>query len=115
MSKLPTRFDVPKGGQIESVDEVPSVGDYYDGTNKLNVVRINCSLNKTSKTCFEHSSCGWCGSSTSCIYGNKFGPLQNCVKSTYVYSAPHPNWNPQIRQVNEIQDEINLKLAVNNK
>jgi len=27
--------------------------------------------------------------------------MQSCVKSSYIFTAPFPNWNPQAQIVNE--------------
>lgn len=29
------------------------------------------------------------------------GPLEPCVKSSFIFSAPYPNFNPQTKKVNE--------------
>jgi len=94
---LPKFFDLPKPGKIETVLEIPSGTDYYDGSNNLNVKTLNCSIYANPKVCITHSSCGWCGSTSRCILGNNLGPQQSCVRSSYIYSAPYPNWDPQAR------------------
>ncbi len=97
--RLPTKFDLPKSGLIETVDEIPSPTDFYDGSKHLNVIKINCTVYSNPKVCLTHSNCGWCGSSNSCILGNNLGPQQPCMRSSYVYSAPYPNWKPEARVV----------------
>jgi len=49
----------------------------------------------------HQGSCGWCGSSGSCIPGNNLGPLAPCLRGTYVFSSPDANWNPL--QTNNVQ------------
>jgi hypothetical protein len=34
------------------------------------------------------SGCGWCGESTRCIKGTQIGPLEKCVKSTFIFTSP---------------------------
>jgi len=101
VTTLPSSFGAPKPGPAESVDEIPSSSDYYDGSSKLNVIRVDCRIYATPSDCFTHSSCGWCGSANSCVLGNNLGPLQRCQKSTYIFSAPYPNFNPETRVVNQ--------------
>ena len=42
----------------------------------------------------HNTNCGWCGSSSACISGNNRGPLANCLRSSYLYTAPSSDWNP---------------------
>jgi len=99
VSHLPEKFDLPPPGQSETVDEIPSPTDFYDGTGNLNVIKINCTVYSNPKVCLTHSNCGWCGASNSCILGNNLGPQQACVRSSYIYSAPYPNWTPEMSVV----------------
>lgn len=98
---------------IETVNEIPSVSDYYDGSNNLNVIKIDCNIYANPEKCLKHSSCGWCNASKRCILGNNLGPQQPCPRSSYIYSAPYPNWDPQARI---IQGDINgIGINVLNK
>jgi hypothetical protein len=99
--RLPEKMDGPKGGPIEVVDEVPSVTNYYNGEAKLNKVQINCHIHANPTDCIHQSSCGWCGASKSCIVGNNIGPMESCVKSSYIFGTPNPNFNAQTRVINE--------------
>jgi len=99
--RLPDKIPLPKPGPQESIDEIPTSTDYYDGSKRLNTVTINCKIYNSPNECLHNSSCGWCGSSMSCIAGTNIGPLESCVKSSYIFSAPFPNWNPNSRVVNE--------------
>jgi len=90
VTKLPSSFATPQPGPVELVDEIPSTNDYYDGSKKLNIIRVNCNIYANPNDCVKKSSCGWCGSSKSCVLGNNLGPLQACNKSTYIFSAPYP-------------------------
>ena len=96
---------------MESVDETPSSTDYYDGSKNLNVVKVQCIVYANATDCLKQSSCGWCGSTKSCILGNNLGPLQSCVKSSYIFSAPYPNWNPQTRVVNDQVGGVGLTVV----
>ena len=99
MKHLPDKFDLPPPGKVETVSEIPSGTDYYDGSNNLNVLTLNCTIYSNPKVCMAQSSCGWCGSSNKCVLGNNLGPKQPCVRSSYIYSAPYPNWDNQARIV----------------
>jgi hypothetical protein len=41
----------------------------------------------------KQSSCGWCGSTNSCIAGNNLGPLAPCLAGKFFFSAPDSNFN----------------------
>ena len=111
MRSLPSHFDPPAPGPMESVNETPSVTDYYDGAKNLNVIKVQCKIYANASDCLKQSSCGWCGSSNSCILGNNLGPLSSCVKSSYIFSAPYPNWNPQTRGVNDQVGGVGLTVV----
>jgi len=97
MPKLPEKFDLPRPGPLENPEEVPSGTDYYDGSLNLNKKKISCKIHGNATECLKNSSCGWCGSKSQCILGNNLGPLQACMRSTFLYSSPLPNWNPKAR------------------
>ena len=111
MDKIPEKTDVPPPGPQESVQEIPSVTDYYDGSLKLNSVKIQCKIYANPTDCLHQSGCGWCGGNNSCILGNNLGPLQPCSKSTYIYTAPYANWNPQTKVVTEQVGGVSLTVA----
>ena len=111
VSKLPENFDLPRNGPLENVDEVPSNADYYDGTLNLNKKKISCRIYGNASDCMKNSSCGWCGSSNSCILGNNLGPLQTCSRSSFVYSSPIPNWNNKATVINT-GDGDGVKFAI---
>jgi len=58
VTKLPDKINVPKQGPLEAVDEIASVGDYYDGEKKLNVIKVNCKIYANPTDCLHQSSCG---------------------------------------------------------
>jgi len=101
VNKLPDMVPAPGPGPIEAVDEIPTQTEYYDGSLKLNVIKVNCRLHLTVDNCVQDSHCGWCGSSRGCVSGNNIGPFEPCVKSSYIFSNPIPNWNTQTRAINE--------------
>merc|ERR1711957_1065248 len=89
------------GYGLEAVQEVPTATNYYDGEKKLNTIKIKCKIHANPTECLHHSSCGWCSASNSCIIGNNMGPLEPCVKSSFIFSAPYPNFNPKTKVINE--------------
>ncbi len=55
---LPDQVNPPKRGPLESVEEIPTVKEYYDGEKKLNVIKINCKINSNPTDCIHQSGCG---------------------------------------------------------
>lgn len=109
MTKLPDKFDLPSAGPLENVEEIDSNTDYYDGSMNLNKKKISCKIHGNATECLKHSSCGWCGSKNSCILGNNLGPLQSCMRSTFLYSSPVPNFTP----TSSVQaDETGIKFNI---
>jgi len=93
IAKLPAREAI-KGGKIVSITELPSEIDYYDGSRKLRVDSITCNQWTTiPELCMKQSSCGWCGSSNTCIPGNNLGALAPCLAGKFFFSAPDQNFN----------------------
>ena len=94
VEKLPARVNL-NTGKLESVDEVASNADYYDGSKTLKLATVNCNAFSSKKdACLHQGSCGWCGSSNSCISGNSLGPTAPCLKGTFLFSAPTNNTAP---------------------
>lgn len=85
VNKLAEDVPTPQHDLLEAVEEIPSVTTYYDGSLKLNSSIIDCKIFTNAHDCANNNVCGWCGSSKSCISGTKFGPLSNCIQSTYLY------------------------------
>jgi len=93
VAKLPKRKPL-SGGEIISVDELPSATDYYDGSRKLRITTTSCTKWTTlPDLCKGQPTCGWCASTNSCIPGNTSGPLAPCLAGRFFYSAPNPNFN----------------------
>ena len=44
--------------------------------------------------CVNKPFCGWCGQKNKCIEGNRLGPKSPCLRSTFLFTAPTPEWNP---------------------
>jgi hypothetical protein len=42
----------------------------------------------------KQSGCGWCGEKNACVSGTATGPLSPCLRSTFLYSMPTPEWSP---------------------
>jgi len=77
----------------------------------LNKIQINCHIYANPTDCVHNSHCGWCGASKSCIVGNSVGPLESCVKSSYIFAAPTPSFNPHTRVINENVGGLSLTVV----
>ena len=94
VAKLPKRKSL-NTGKIESVDEIASETDYYDGSKKLRITHVSCNQWSSRKeACLHNGSCGWCGSSSTCIAGNAGGPTAPCLRGTFLFTSPTNDWNP---------------------
>ena len=94
VEKLPPKTPLT-GGTIETIDELPSAEDYYDGTKGLKMTYATCQQYTTQQdACLHQGSCGWCAGNGSCIAGNAAGPLAPCLRGTYKFTAPAADWNP---------------------
>ena len=58
VEKLPDIIVPPTQGPLESIDEVPSITTYYDGSLHLNVAEINCRIFTVPGSCVKQSQCG---------------------------------------------------------
>jgi len=84
---LPVTSRPPRPGPLENIDEVRTEINYYNGASNLNAITVQCE--RFSKpACFSATSCGWCGSSNTCIPGTDLSPLAPCSDNTYLFSAP---------------------------
>lgn len=108
--KLPDKFDLPPKGPLENVEEVASNTDYYDGSTNLNKKKMTCRIYGNASDCLKNSSCGWCGSNNTCIMGNNLGPLQSCLKSTFLYSSPIPNFEKRATVTSNGQNALKFSL-----
>lgn len=87
------------------------MSDYYNGDSKLNKIQISCHIYANPTDCIHQSSCGWCGASKSCIVGNNIGPLESCVKASYIFSAPQPNMIGGTKVINENVGGLTLTVV----
>ena len=68
---------------------------YYDGSNNLSAIHVDCNLWTTNApSCVKQDGCGWCGEKNACVSGTSSGPLSPCLRNTFLYSAPTPEWTP---------------------
>ena len=82
-------------GKIETIDEVASETDYYDGSRKLHINVVTCNQwSSKQEACLHQGTCGWCGSSNTCISGNAAGPQAPCLRGTFLYTSPTADFNP---------------------
>jgi hypothetical protein len=77
----------------------------------LNKIQINCHIYANPTDCVHHSNCGWCGASKSCVVGNNMGPLESCVKSSYIFAAPTTPWSPSTSVINENVGGLTLTVV----
>lgn len=98
--KSPIIYDTEKNGplkiinineeprKIETIKEIPSVTNYYDGTFNLNNKELECTILKVQNTCIKSGNCGWCIDTKLCISGNAYGPTNEnlCRKERFIYA-----------------------------
>ena len=87
----------PYTGVFSSADTGIHNRHYYDGSINLakRHAMVTCSLNTLDpQSCVSNPGCGWCGSSNTCVNATPLGPIDPCVRSTFLYSAPSKLWNP---------------------
>lgn len=95
VEKLPPSVPL-SDGHVETIDEIPSStgNDYYDGSKGLKITVSTCNAYTSKReVCLQQGSCGWCGSSNSCIEGNNLGPLAPCLRGSFFLADP--NWIPE--------------------
>lgn len=101
VNELPSRRPI-SDGKLETIEEIISPNnddDYYKGTLNLDINMNSCQLYfKDKEVCIKQPSCGWCGSSSSCIPGNNIGPFATCLKGSFVFKkdielTPNKNSN----------------------
>jgi hypothetical protein len=81
------------GGDVVTVDGEEGTKEYYDGSRGLKISTSYCNNYTTQpEVCMHQGSCGWCGSTNSCVTGNNLGPLAPCLRGTYRFTAPK-DWN----------------------
>ena len=70
---------------LETVDEIKTDQIYYDKSNELNVIEINCTIFENKEDCVKQVSCGWCGTGSRCIKGNRVKPFDACPIDDYIF------------------------------
>ena len=94
---LPTHLNsFPYTGVFKTADTGIHNKYYYDGSLHLGqVAKINCELLTTQpRACVNEKGCGWCGENNKCIGASPLGPIQPCVRSSFIYTLPSVDWNP---------------------
>ncbi len=95
MDRIPIHLNKPYSGIMRDADGYMRDKLYYDGTYNLSAIKVECNVYTTVPSdCVHNSSCGWCGEKSSCINGNIHGPLMPCLRNTFLYTAPNPEWDP---------------------
>jgi hypothetical protein len=83
----------PSPGILEAIEEKPTTHEFYDGSLNLSKVKVHCIIHTSIADCVGENGCGWCSSDKGCIFGTKIGPLQPCVKSSYIGALRNPQQN----------------------
>jgi len=94
-----------------AADEIPSITNYYDGTQRLNSVQVRCKVYANVNDCVHQAGCGWCGSTSSCIMGNQIGTMEACAASTYVFTSGGAH--PEERVVKENVGSLAMTILQN--
>ena len=106
MEKLPDVIKPPAPGPLESVEEVPSSSNYYDGSLNLNVAQIDCHVISVANQCYKQTVCGWCGQSSSCVRGTQVAPIEPCSNG---YSFNGANPQQIVKNIQNVVAAANLK------
>jgi hypothetical protein len=95
MDRIPIHLNNPYTGIIKEASTAVNDKYYYDGSNNLSAIHVTCNLYTANpQGCTGKSGCGWCGDRGKCIPGNASGPLAPCLRNTFLFTAPTPEWNP---------------------
>ena len=95
MDKIPIHLNNPFPGVMVKANGFITDKNYYNGRDNLNAIHMNCNVyNTTPADCVHNMKCGWCGQSNTCIAGTSAGPLGNCLRDSFLYTAPSAFWNP---------------------
>lgn len=129
--RLPKRLNnFPYTGIWGSADVGIHNKNYYDGTLHLgSQANVHCGFYSTQpRSCVHKGGCGWCGETNKCIEASPLGPIAPCLRSTFLYNMPSPEWNPfkapainihavdkEGRSTLKVTHEPNLDLAYSNK
>ncbi len=95
VEKIPINLNSPYTGIMAEANTYATDKFYYDGSNNLSAIHVECDVYGTNpQGCVHNSKCGWCGDKSKCIPGTSSGPLAPCMRNTFLYTAPSANWNP---------------------
>lgn len=83
VNKLQDNVVSPPKGPLESVEEIPTLVNYYDGDLKLNSININCNVNNSVYDCLKYSYCNWCSSNSNCMLANSMAN-NSCPRSMVI-------------------------------
>lgn len=94
MEKIPVNLNTPFTGEIAEANARVTNKFYYNGAEKLNVIKVDCGeFAKNPNGCFQSHGCGWCGETNTCVSGTPQGPNVKCIKD-YFFDKPSKNWEP---------------------
>ena len=65
---------------ISSTEEKPSVENYYDGSQNLNLIVLECERIHLANDCYLRNDCGWCDGYKKCVPGSENGPVKECPR-----------------------------------
>ncbi len=97
MERIPTNLNEKYGGEIITPDTFSANKVYYNGSDNLSAIHVDCSsLTTNPRECVHLTGCGWCNEKKTCIPGSIEGPQisHSCLKNTFLFTAPSANWNP---------------------
>lgn len=95
MDKIPIHLNNPYTGVMADANAFITDKNYYNGRDNINAIHVNCNVYSTVPAdCVHNMNCGWCGQSNTCVPGTQAGPMGNCMRNTYLYTAPSDKWNP---------------------
>ena len=106
--KLKARVPYSKGPK-ETVEEVPSNTEYYDGEMQLNAVKVNCHLYKNAQDCLHQAQCGWCHNKNTCVVGNSMGPMEDCPRANYQFNRSFPGYDNMVRINNHEMNGLTVR------
>lgn len=80
----------PQPSQPESAEELITQQNYYNGDEKLNSLRIDCTIIASEFECIQQSVCGWCTSAKKCLGTSGLNGVNPCVTGQFIYGG-RPN------------------------
>lgn len=86
----------PDSSHYETIEELPSKQEYYNGDIKLNKIVINCKIYINEFDCLHTSYCGWCSQPGVCIGGGLNGPYEPCDNGEFIFGNSLINKRKQL-------------------